>query len=67
MTDLWSFRDDVGADRADLTGMTVEGVDSTRDVQRLAQENQVEIPFHAAIHRVLFEGAHPREILEVLR
>jgi glycerol-3-phosphate dehydrogenase (NAD(P)+) len=48
-------------------GMTVEGVDSTRDVQRLAQENQVEIPFHAAIHRVLFEGAHPREVLEVLR
>jgi len=27
--DLWSFRDDVGHDRADLTGMTVEGVDTS--------------------------------------
>jgi glycerol-3-phosphate dehydrogenase len=48
-------------------GMTVEGVDSTRDVQRLAKENAVDIPFHSAIHRVLFEGADPREVLEVLR
>ena len=29
MAELWSFRDDVGADRADLTGMTVEGVDGS--------------------------------------
>jgi hypothetical protein len=29
MSDLWSFRDDVGADRADLGGMTVEGVDGS--------------------------------------
>jgi PRC-barrel domain protein len=29
MTDLWSFRDDVGADRTDLTGLTVEGVDGS--------------------------------------
>ena len=29
MTDLWSFRDDVGADRADLDGMTVEAVDGS--------------------------------------
>ena len=27
--DLWSFRDDVGHDRADLTGMTVEAVDGS--------------------------------------
>jgi FKBP-type peptidyl-prolyl cis-trans isomerase 2 len=36
MTDLWSFREDVGADRADLDGMTVEAVDdkvgSVKDV-----------------------------------
>ena len=36
MSDLWSFRDDVGADRADLDGMTVEAVDgkvgSVKDV-----------------------------------
>jgi glycerol-3-phosphate dehydrogenase len=47
--------------------MTVEGVDSTRDVPRLAKENAVDIPYHTAIHRVLFEGADPREVLEVLR
>ena len=29
MTDLWTFREDVGADRADLDGMTVEGVDGS--------------------------------------
>ncbi len=29
MTDLWSFRDDVGADRADLDGLTVEAVDGS--------------------------------------
>ena len=36
MSDLWSFREDVGADRADLDGMTVEAVDgkvgSVKDV-----------------------------------
>jgi FKBP-type peptidyl-prolyl cis-trans isomerase 2 len=29
MDDLWTFRDDVGADRADLDGMTVEAVDGS--------------------------------------
>ena len=48
-------------------GLTVEGVDSTRDVLRLAQEKGIPIPYHSAIHRVLFGGAHPRDILEVLR
>ena len=28
-TDLWTFRDDVGHDRADLGGMTVEAVDGS--------------------------------------
>jgi PRC-barrel domain len=36
MSDLWSFREDVGADRADLEGMAVEAVDgkvgSVKDV-----------------------------------
>jgi glycerol-3-phosphate dehydrogenase (NAD(P)+) len=48
-------------------GMTVEGVDSTREVSRLAAEHRLELPFHTAIHRVLFEGGDPRDILEVLR
>jgi hypothetical protein len=29
MTDLWSFRDDVGADRANLDGMSVEAIDGS--------------------------------------
>lgn len=48
-------------------GLTVEGVDSTREVRRLAAEHGLELPFHTAIHRVLFEDARPEEILEVLR
>ena len=48
-------------------GLTVEGVDSTRDVSRLAGEHGLSLPYHSAIHRVLFEGADPRDILEVLR
>ena len=48
-------------------GLTVEGVDSTRDVHRLATELGLEVPFHGTIHRILFDEATPREILEVLR
>jgi glycerol-3-phosphate dehydrogenase (NAD(P)+) len=48
-------------------GLTVEGVDSTRDVARLAEELNLNLPYHAAIHRVLFDGADARDILEVLR
>ena len=48
-------------------GMTVEGADSTRDVQRLARQHILDLPYHLAIHRVLFEGADPRDVLEVLR
>jgi glycerol-3-phosphate dehydrogenase (NAD(P)+) len=48
-------------------GLTVEGVESTRHVRRLAAERVVPLPYHDAIYRVLFEGARPVEILEVLR
>jgi glycerol-3-phosphate dehydrogenase (NAD(P)+) len=48
-------------------GLTVEGVDSTRDVRRIAEELGLELPYHDAVHRVLFEEARPEEILEVLR
>jgi len=48
-------------------GLTVEGVDSTRDVARLADELTLNLPYHAAINRVLFDGADARDILEVLR
>ncbi len=48
-------------------GLTVEGVASTRDVHRLAGETGLDLPYHLAIYRVLFEGADPRHVLEVLR
>lgn len=48
-------------------GLTVEGVGSTRDVRRLAAERGVQLPYHDAVYRVLFEGARPLEVLEVLR
>ena len=48
-------------------GLTVEGVDSTRDVARLADALGLHLPYHAAVHRVLSDGADPRDILEVLR
>ncbi len=48
-------------------GMTVEGVDSARDVRRLAIEHTMELPFHTAIFRVLLKGGDPRTLLEVLR
>jgi glycerol-3-phosphate dehydrogenase (NAD(P)+) len=48
-------------------GLTVEGVDSTRDVRRVAADLGVELRYHDAIHRVLFEEARPDELLEVLR
>jgi glycerol-3-phosphate dehydrogenase (NAD(P)+) len=48
-------------------GLTVEGVESTRHVRRLASERALDLPYHEAIHRVLFEGARPHDVLEVLR
>jgi glycerol-3-phosphate dehydrogenase (NAD(P)+) len=48
-------------------GLTVEGVESTRHVHRLASERGLELPYHEAIHRVLFDGARPHDVLEVLR
>lgn len=50
-----------------VRGMTVEGVDSARDVHRLASEHSLDLPFHSAIFRVLLEGDDPRTLLEVLR
>jgi glycerol-3-phosphate dehydrogenase (NAD(P)+) len=47
-------------------GVTVEGVESTRDLNLIAERTGVDLPYHLAIHRVLFHGADPRTILEVL-
>ena len=47
-------------------GLTVEGVESALDVHRLATDRGLDLPYHHAVYRVLFEKADPREILEVL-
>ena len=47
-------------------GLTVEGVDSAKDVHRLTGEYGLDLPYHAAVHRVLLEGDHPKSLLEVL-
>jgi len=57
--------DDVLADLG-RRGMTVEGVDSSRDVRRLADEQGLDLPYHFAVERVVFEAADPDCILEVL-
>jgi glycerol-3-phosphate dehydrogenase (NAD(P)+) len=37
-------------------GMTVEGVESARDVAALAERAGIHMPFHAQVSRVLFDG-----------
>lgn len=48
-------------------GLTVEGVDSARDVHRLAADRGLDLPYHDTVHRILFEHGRPDEILEVSR
>ncbi|MDQ4006304.1 MAG: glycerol-3-phosphate dehydrogenase, partial [Actinomycetota bacterium] len=48
-------------------GLTVEGVDSARDVHDLAGERGLELPIHEAIYRVVHEGDPPATLLEALR
>lgn len=47
-------------------GMTVEGVDSARDVHELAATYQLALPVHEAVYRIVHEGAQPESILEAL-
>ncbi len=47
-------------------GLTVEGIDSARHVHRLAGETGLDLPYHLAVYRVLFEGKDPHHVLEVL-
>jgi glycerol-3-phosphate dehydrogenase (NAD(P)+) len=47
-------------------GMTVEGVASAADVRRLIEETELDLPYHRAVYRILFEGGDPRTILDVL-
>jgi len=47
-------------------GLTVEGVESSRAVDRLARQAGMELPYHQAVYRVLFEGRDPRHVMDVL-
>jgi glycerol-3-phosphate dehydrogenase (NAD(P)+) len=46
-------------------GLTVEGVHSARDVDRLSRETGLDLPFHRQVFRVLFEHASPATLLEL--
>jgi glycerol-3-phosphate dehydrogenase (NAD(P)+) len=48
-------------------GLTVEGVDATQEVRRLIDEQGLDLPFHVQVHRIIFQGAPPRSILDCLR
>ncbi len=48
-------------------GMTVEGVESARDVHDLATEKGLDLPVHEAVYRVVQKGADPSSILETIR
>jgi glycerol-3-phosphate dehydrogenase len=43
--------------------MTVEGVESARDVAALAERAGVTMPFHAQVSRVLFDRAPAASLL----
>jgi glycerol-3-phosphate dehydrogenase (NAD(P)+) len=47
-------------------GLTVEGVDSTRDVHALSEERGLDLPYHRSVHGVLFEGRDPRSVMDTL-
>src|SRR4051812_2598674 len=47
-------------------GMTVEGASSAGDVHALATAAGVDLPYHAAIYRIVSGGEDPRRILDVL-
>jgi glycerol-3-phosphate dehydrogenase (NAD(P)+) len=46
--------------------MVAEGVETTRAAHALAERTGVEMPITAEVHRVLFEGVHPRDAVENL-
>jgi glycerol-3-phosphate dehydrogenase (NAD(P)+) len=47
-------------------GMTVEGVDSARDVRALAHRAGLELPYFDLIHAILFEGTEAAMVMECL-
>ncbi|MFN2590313.1 MAG: NAD(P)H-dependent glycerol-3-phosphate dehydrogenase [Actinomycetota bacterium] len=47
-------------------GMTVEGVDSARDIERLMKELGLDLRLHGAVFRILFQGAPPSGLLDCI-
>jgi len=48
-------------------GMTVEGVESTVDVRRLAADTDLRLPLFAQVHAILFDGAPAESVLDCLK
>ena len=48
-------------------GMTVEGVESSRDVAKLAEGRGLRLPFFEQIHRIVFDGAPAASVLDCLK
>ncbi len=48
-------------------GLTVEGVESAREVRALIDRLGIDLPLCAQIHRILFEGAPARSVLDCLK
>ncbi len=53
-------------DAAKRIGQVVEGVQTAREVQRLAARLAVEMPICEQVHRVLYEGLEPRQAVTTL-
>ncbi|TMK96177.1 MAG: hypothetical protein E6G40_13295 [Actinobacteria bacterium] len=47
-------------------GMTVEGVDSSRDLHTLARRAGLDLPFFDLVHRILFEDAPAPDVIDCL-
>lgn len=47
-------------------GLTVEGVESAKDVHEIAEEADLRLPVHETVYRIVHEGAPPKSILEAL-
>ena len=47
-------------------GMTVEGVDSARDINTLAGQAKLDLPFFDLIHRILFDGEPATDVMTCL-
>jgi glycerol-3-phosphate dehydrogenase (NAD(P)+) len=48
-------------------GMTVEGVESARDIHALAGARNLDLPVHEAVYGVVHAGAPPETVLSALR